>query len=75
MGFVGDDGLAHFVLVAVPVVNRGNSRDRSRNMIEKFLGHVNRNAQPRHVGTVGAPQIMQRVRLNLQRLVEGNLRF
>jgi hypothetical protein len=43
----------------MPLVDRSYAGDRPTLMVENLVGDVRRNAETRHAGNAGSPQIMQ----------------
>ena len=54
----------------VALVNSCDSRDRTRLMIEDFVGHMGGNAQPSHAGDASPPQIMNSPSGHSRELIE-----
>src|SRR5262249_45725221 len=58
----------------VALVNSCDSLDRTRLMIEDFVGHMGGNAQPSHAGDASPPQIMNSPSSRPRELIENTFR-
>ena len=60
MQFPSFDGVAHLIHISVPLIDGDDPAGRSRNMVQKFLCDVNRNAERSKISRACAPEVVQR---------------
>ena len=65
----------HLRQIGVPVVYGGNATDRAGDMVQELLSDVDRHTKPGEVGAIGPPQVVERVRRDLKRLIKLPLRL
>lgn len=58
MRFVSGVSPFHFFDVSVAVINGSDTADRARDMVEHFLGHMDRGAKLGHVAAKGPTQVV-----------------